>query len=433
VASIHAEQRNGKTHYRVQFYNKDNRRKSIRLGRVQRRAADAIRVKIEHLVSASIGGTPLDGETSRWLKTIGDNLAAKLAGAGLVLPRESATLAAFIDAYIASRTDARPNTARNFKTARRFLVDHFGADRRLRSIGPGDCDEWRQEMVQNGLAEATISKQVKTARQFFKLACRKGLIDANPFQDVKAGSQRNEARLRFIDRATIEKVLDAAPNPEWRLIIALARFGGVRTPSESLALKWSDVDWAANRFIVPSPKTAHQGKPFRIVPLFPELRPYLEAAFEAAPDGAVYVIGQFRDTTQNLRTQLLRILRRAGVEPWPRSFHNLRASRQTELADQFPLHVVTDWIGNSPEVADRHYLKTTEDHFRRAAADDVDSVGKEGVQQWVQQAAESDRTMSQTQNGPPSKGEPLLNLATVCDSVQDYSIPPRGVEPRFSD
>ncbi len=73
---------------------------------------------------------------------------------------------------------------------------------------------------------------MKQARQFFKLAQRKGLIDANPFVDIKAGSQRNEARLEFIGRDIIQKVLDAAPTVEWRVIIALARYGGLRTPSE---------------------------------------------------------------------------------------------------------------------------------------------------------------------------------------------------------
>jgi len=49
----------------------------------------------------------------------------------------------------------------------------------------------------------------------------------------------------------------------------------------------------------------------------------------------------------------MRILERAGLKPWERLFHNPRAGRQTEPADQFLLHVVTDWIGNSPNIADR--------------------------------------------------------------------------------
>jgi hypothetical protein len=33
----------------------------------------------------------------------------------------------------------------------------------------------------------------------------------------------------------------------------------------------------------------------------------------------------------NLRTEMTRLLRRAGVSGWPRLFHSMRASKQTEL------------------------------------------------------------------------------------------------------
>jgi hypothetical protein len=68
----------------------------------------------------------------------------------------------------------------------------------------------------------------------------------------------------------------------------------------------------------------------------------------------------------NLRTQLTRILKRAGLKPWPKLFHNVRATRETELAAEFPLHVVTEWIGNSQAVATRHYLHVTESDFQTA-------------------------------------------------------------------
>ncbi|HVU88053.1 MAG TPA: hypothetical protein VHD36_12100 [Pirellulales bacterium] len=163
---------------------------------------------------------------------------------------------------------------------------------------------------------------------------------------------------------------------------------------------------------VPSPKTEHQHKPYRVVPIFPELRPYLEDAHALAAKKAVYLIQGYRDDTQNLRTQFERIIRRARVKPWERLFHNLRASRQTELADQFPLHVVTDWIGNSPDIAERHYLKTTEEHFRRALGG-----AEQTTRNPTQQAAVSDQIESQTQKASSSEDEALLALARLC--VQD--------------
>ncbi len=349
----------------------------------------------------------------------------KLTAVGLVPPREIAKLGPFIDAYIASRTDAKANTLRNFRAARKVLVDFFGTERPMRSIKSGECDEWRQSLVQDGYAEATISKWVKQARQFLKLAHRKGLVDYNPFQDLNAGSQRNEARLEFIERARIEKVLDACPNAEWRLIVALARFGGLRTPSETLALQWSDVDWANSRMTVPSPKTAHQHKAYRVVPIFPELRPYLEDAHVLVGKKDAFVIKGYRDDTQNLRTQFQRIIRRARVEPWERLFHNLRASRQTELADQFPLHVVTAWIGNSPDIAERHYLKTTDEHFAKAIA----CSNEKCAQNTTQQAAVSAQMEPQTESAPSSEDEALLALAGSCQQV--YSTPTGSRTPVF--
>ena len=85
-----------------------------------------------------------------------------------------------------------------------------------------------------------------------------------------------------------------------------------------------------------------------MIPLFPELRPYLEAVCEAAPAGTEYVINRYRDAKKNLRTHMTRIVKNAGLVPWLRIFHNLRSSRQTELAETFPSHAVCKWIGNSP-------------------------------------------------------------------------------------
>jgi hypothetical protein len=82
----------------------------------------------------------------------------------------------------------------------------------------------------------------------------------------------------------------------------------------------------------------------------------LGAAFQEAEDGAIHVVQRYRSRNANLRTQLLRIIARSGLSAWPRLFHNLRASRATELANEFPIHVVCEWIGNSPDVARRHYL-----------------------------------------------------------------------------
>ena len=105
----------------------------------------------------------------------------------------------------------------------------------------------------------------------------------------------------------------------------------------------------------------------RWVPIFPELRPYLDEAFDLAAEGAVFLITRYRCPNCNLRTQLNRILRRTGLEPWPKLFHNLRATRETELAEVYPIHVVCSWIGHTAAIAQKHYLQVRDEDFDRAA------------------------------------------------------------------
>ena len=161
--------------------------------------------------------------------------------------------------------------------------------------------------------------------------------------------------------------MDACPNLQWRAIFALCRYGGMRCPSELLTLKWTDVNWERGRITVHSPKTErYQGKDMRQIPIFPELRPYLLEAFNQARDKLGYVITLCRKKNTNLRTCFKRIICKAHLKPWPKLFQNLRSSRETELTEKFPLHVVCAWLGNSQLVAAKHYLQVTEDHFKSA-------------------------------------------------------------------
>ena len=69
----------------------------------------------------------------------------------------------------------------------------------------------------------------------------------------------------------------------------------------------------------------------------------------------------------NIRRRFERAFKSAGLERWPKLFHNLRASCQTDLAERFPLHCVVEWLGNSERVAMKHYLQVTDRQFSEAA------------------------------------------------------------------
>ncbi|MBI2826534.1 MAG: tyrosine-type recombinase/integrase [Planctomycetia bacterium] len=255
------------------------------------------------------------------------------------------------------------------------------------------------------------------------------MVTENPFAELVSAVRGNPSRFYFVTRDDSAKVLDACPDAEWRLLFALARFGGVRTPSESLALKWGDIDWENNRIRVPSPKTEHiEGKEARLIPMFPELRPHLEAVFDQAEPGTEYVVTRYRGGHVNLRTQLDRIIRRAGLTPWGKPWQNLRSTRETELMEEYPAHVVCAWIGNSESVARKHYLQLTDEHFARA----VQGGPSKAAQKTAQHAHAEERREPQEQLDAQEKAPVLPGPAASCEYLPLCPVPPRGVEPRFS-
>lgn len=398
---------------RILFVAPDGKRKTIRLGKVTAKQATAFRVKVEALIGQIITGLA-DDEVSRWLAGLDAEMYGRLAAVGLVKPRGSdgQTLGALIDGYLASRkADAKPRTLINLDQARKRLVTFFGADKPLRNITEADAEEFYRSQLAEGLAMNTVRRTCGRAKQFLRYAVRKRLILSNPFTDLKTTVGGNPERTFFVTLDMALKVLDACPDAEWRLIVALCRWGGLRCPSEVLALRWADIDWERARFTVRSAKTEHhEGKDQRIVPIFPELLPHLADAFDRAEPGQEYVVTGWRNDGVNLRQQLGRIIERAGLVPWPKLFHNLRASRQTELAERYPIHVVCAWLGNSTVIAKEHYLQVTEDHYERAAQIPAQSATERGCQQET-------AVLAETANVRPDKD---LRLTSIPVNTYDY-------------
>ena len=415
---------------RVLFVHEDGSRKAIRLGKATMAQAQAFRAKLQNLVIGRFSG--IDPETALWVAGLPDDMHAKLAGFGLVEPRtavRTAKLGPFIEKYIEARQDLKASTILVLRQAQQSLVEHFGADKPLREIHEGDAEAFRLALVGQGLAEATIRKRSQNAKQFFASAKRQRLVDVNPFAGLKSSAVANDSRLVFIPQADVEKVIAACPDTEWRLIFALCRFAGLRCPSEVFRLRWDDILWQEDRMVVHSSKTArHPGGESRIVPIFAELRPYLLTAFEEAPDGATYCISRHRLASANLRTTAIKIIKRAGLTVWTRTFQNLRASCETELCQRFPLHTVTAWLGNSQPVAMRHYLKVRDEDFRKAAQ----NPAREAARKAAQYGAESPATSSTERKRTPADGSEnrdMLVGAGSCDPTQQFLLAPRGFEP----
>ncbi len=423
---------------RIQFVF-NGQRKAVRLGKYSLKKAETICRHIEELAGSKLSGQPLDAATALWLAGVGDILHKRLAAAGLCEPREklaAVTISRFTEQFIGGLVDAKPRTAVNLGQTRRVLLEFFG-DCPMQSVTPEKVADFQKHLM-GRFAEATYRRHLGRGRQLWRAAAKRKLFAGeNPFSEVSTTVRGNRERRRFIPREVIEKCIAAAPDAQWRLIIALSRYGGLRCPSETLALTWDCINWEHNRIRVPSPKTEnHAGKDCRIIPMFPELRKHLLDVFTESAPGVPWVITRYRHASVNLRTTFLKIIHRAGEKPWPKLFHNLRASRATELCEAYPAHVVADWLGHSEAIAQEHYLSTTDAHFERAIAEpenEPSSALKKAAQKAAQYGAKPDYTEPQGEDDAMQKTQYLLDNANTCESVHITTLPPTGFEPVYAD
>lgn len=364
---------------RVQWTSPINgTRQTLYLGKVSRRDAETVRGHVANLVSAQCLGVGVDASTSAWLSRISEPLKVKLARcqliSGVQIPERNAPnmLGDFFESYFKQRKQAvKPATIIVWRVASKSLQDAIGTDIRIDKLRASHATTWIDAMRVANLSPATMHKRLTFIKQFLDHAVADEKLVKNPFDSIKLSKPNGKSNVE-VTRDTIAKLMPILP-PKWQAIIALCRYGGLRCPSEVLSLQWSGIDFQAGTMEVYEPKNERQhGRGKRLCPLFPELRPYLEAL----PNREGYVIDAemkaVADTEKgwancNLSTALKRYLKKAGITPWPRLYHSLRASRQTELERDFGITAACAWLGNTEGVAKQSYLLVTSDLWQSAA------------------------------------------------------------------
>ncbi len=344
-----------------------SRRRSLRLGGIvsDHSSAKFITAQVEQLVKYRETGQALPKSLAGWIDEIGGKLRKRLEKQGLLDPvdrRETVTMGDLFEHVVAVYADRNRNTRRNIMAAADRLVAFFGRNRRLEAITTGDCQDFRRSV--SNLAPTTETEICRKSVTVFNLAVSKRWIDSNPFSGMKDWAVTNDTRSVYVPIETIRRVLSACCD-EWRSIVLMARIAGMR-PCEIVTLEWSGVDFASERIALTSPKTG-----FREFPLFPDVAESLDRHKPARDNTSGFVIPRYRGDhhKRTIDSGFRRRIRKSGVNRWPKLFTNLRASAEMDLLDDgFALQTVAEWLGHSPTIAARHYVRANETHFERAKA-----------------------------------------------------------------
>ncbi|QNN21234.1 site-specific integrase [Planctomycetales bacterium ZRK34] len=426
MASLHNES-NGRRNIRF-ILPGETTRKKISLGKISKKNARTILTKVEALIESHITQLPMDSETSQWVAGLTDDLYDRIARTGILTKREQAeglTIKQAAEKFYAMRQDVKDETRIKWKQGHGKLMEFLGETRPMADITEVNAEEFEQWLIGKSYATGTYRKHIAVCKVLWRWAIKRGYAASNVFAGLKSTAVAGRDK-QFITRDQIEKVIEACPNAQWRLIVALARYGGLRVPSELAPLKWGDVDWARRRLRITSPKTEHhEGKGERIMPIFPELMPHLQRAFDEAEEGTEHIITTFelrRSTNAYLRKVMRQTIRKAGLEPWPRIFQNLRSSCQTELTQKYGWDVC-NWLGNSQAVAQKHYLQPSEELMDRAAGFDpeADQMGQNLGQSGAATGGNGQNPKTKT---PGFTGD-FRDLLIGAGS----QVPPQGLEP----
>ncbi|WP_145207226.1 phage integrase SAM-like domain-containing protein [Stieleria magnilauensis] len=369
--------------FEIQYQDANGKRRSIYLPRSEKnkRVAEGIAAKVDHLASRIVLGAEPDRDVAEWVASLPDTFHSKLVKHGLTAPRTPAepadddahatsapTIKDWTDNYVKNHS-AKDGTIEQLEITARSICRRFGDDKRIDTFTAGDAEDFRKwletkgnerKKYKVGLAKNTVRRRIGRTKQFFGAAVKHELISRNPFEGEASAVGGNDERLFMVPAKWIEKCIQNAPCEDWRIILALARYGGLRS-HEARIQRWADIDIENERMTIRSNKTP----PMRSCPIFPELMPHLLRARQHADPDAEFVQTRY-DHEANILTTFAKIVAKSGLEVWPKLMQNLRATRETELLAKYPAKDVTSWLGNSPDVANRHYAMAMQESFERA-------------------------------------------------------------------
>jgi site-specific recombinase XerD len=353
--------------YSLKWHYPPNTQRHARLSGFTSAQAEEAAEHVEALIRAARSRRPVGYATTRWLQSEAPaNLVAALVDSYLVDDRR--TIADAVEAFLTDVTrDVSVGRLGDLERELNKFVKFIGDRVNVSDVTRADVDRWADSIAE--LSPSTQSKYAAIIRQFFKWTAAERLVDTSPAKHLDHRTFAAEARREVTadEFLALLAVVDSVS----RLALMLTRYAGLRV-TEACRLRWDRVDLAGRALNVDDTKRGRD----RRVPLVDPLFDFIAAEFRQwLEDGGPAVFVMVDNNALNVGEPVTRSVidgrirsaaHAAGVPLWPRLFHNLRATRQTEWIAAHGLVNACHWIGNSQTVAARHYAMATEVAFLEA-------------------------------------------------------------------
>ncbi len=244
----------------------------------------------------------------------------------------------------------------NYERAGRYFSDAFKG-KTLSQIVAGDVERYRAKRQREGMAPASINRELAFLKRVFNVAIRDGLTESNPVRGVRFERENNQ-RVRFLtddEEARLDQVLDADHRP----LVVVALHTGLRQ-AEQFHLRWQHVDFATGILTVPRSKHGEA----RRVPMNDLVREVLRNLRSRLKGPYVFpsATGESPLDARNLmRRVFLPALKRAGIEGF--RWHDLRHTFASRLVMAgVDLRTVQELLGHKTQAMTLRYAHLSPAH-----------------------------------------------------------------------
>jgi len=249
------------------------------------------------------------------------------------------------------------NTIERTQIAIRYL-EEVAKPRYLHEITPATLQGVKEFLLNKGLGKHNINRLMQALKAMMKLSEKWQLM---PKQDWTVISKLKTSKGRVVFHTTeeVEKLLEACPSFDWKLVVLLGADAGLRR-GEIANLRWNDVEFRHNQLYVAPDKTEH----YRYVPMTPELREALEKAKNGARSEFVVNVGKRRTSKYFLTAFYRKIAKKAQVSSF---LHKLRHTFASQLVQNgVDLYTVSKLLGHSSIKMTEIYAHLAPDTLQRA-------------------------------------------------------------------
>jgi integrase len=187
--------------------------------------------------------------------------------------------------------DSSKATMARYRGHAKAFIEWLGdtrASKPLESITTSDMEQWKRALQDRGVVGKTVISYLKDIGSIYRSAIREGLLTHNPVGAVETPDTSDSRERKPFTAEEVSKLLNAAPSKEWRGMILVAAFTGLRL-GDAARLRWDCVDLQKKIITVIPAKTKRKKVEVKI-PIHPDLLSYLSKATitEDSPDSYVF-------------------------------------------------------------------------------------------------------------------------------------------------